>query len=224
MIDLDELRKLAKVATPGPWHFHQDDGTALDISEVCIPRPEEEDVDLSIASLLEDRDGAFIAAANPQVILELIERVREAEAERDAALARIAELERELTLLQVPEGYPKRPSARAWAAILDRANVAEARIAELEAELEVAMRPHSECERSGAEAGERIVDLEGDLARVEARIAEAAKLHRPFEWSFGYGPVKSCRGCADRGVPQEKAEWPCADAIALGLNEGENDD
>ena len=104
MIDLDELRRLALGATPGPWHFHQDDGTALDISEVCIPRPEE-DVDLSIASLLDDRDGAFIAAANPQVILELIERLRETERlrahwrekctdaliKRDAALARIAE-------------------------------------------------------------------------------------------------------------------------------------
>lgn len=111
MIDLDELEKLAKAATPGPWHFHQDDGTALDISEVCIPRPEE-DVDLSIASLLEDRDGAFIAAANPQAVLELIELVRKAErahrtvaklygkvtAERDAALARIAELEEELEI------------------------------------------------------------------------------------------------------------------------------
>ena len=84
MIDLDELAKLAEAATPGPWHFHQDDGTALDISEVCIPRPEE-DVDLSIASLLEDRDGAFIAAANPQAVLALIERVRRVEAERDAA-------------------------------------------------------------------------------------------------------------------------------------------
>lgn len=79
MIDLDELRKLAEAATPGPWHFHQDDGTALDISEVCIPRPEE-DVDLSIASLLEDRDGAFIAAANPATVLALLDRVERAEA------------------------------------------------------------------------------------------------------------------------------------------------
>src|SRR5690606_22036562 len=69
-------------------------------------------------------------------------------------------------------------------------DAALARIAELEAELEVAMRPHSECERSGAEAGERIVDLEGDLARVEARIAEAAKLHQPQ-------PGQGVRYCAD---------------------------
>ena len=62
------------------------------------------------------------------------------------------------------------------------------------------------------------------LHEYERRFAESAKLHQPFEWSFGYGPVKSCSGCADRGVPQEKAEWPCPTAIALGLNEGENDE
>lgn len=86
--DLTALRALAEKATPGPWHFHQDDGTALDISEVCIPRPEE-DVDLSIASLLEDRDGAFIAATNPSVVLALLDRLESAEAaiERVRAVA-----------------------------------------------------------------------------------------------------------------------------------------
>jgi len=84
--DLTALRDLAEKATPGPWHFHQDDGTALDISEVCIPRPEE-DVDLSIASLLEDRDGAFIAAANPATVLALLDRLERAERELEVAMA-----------------------------------------------------------------------------------------------------------------------------------------
>jgi len=75
----------------------------------------------------------------------------------EAGEARIKELEKELALLQVPEGYPKRPSARAWAAILDRANTAEARIAELEAERDAALAVlerireavsgHPECDR-----------------------------------------------------------------------------
>ena len=47
---------------------------------------------------------------------------------------------------------------------------------------------------------------------AEARIAEAAKLHRPT--LPGFGP-KSC-------VHDGRA-WPCPDSIALGLNEGEND-
>ncbi len=84
--DLATLRRMAEAATPGPWHFHQDDGTALDISEVCIPRPEE-DVDLSIASLLEDRDGAFIAAANPATVLALLDRLERAERELEVAMA-----------------------------------------------------------------------------------------------------------------------------------------
>lgn len=87
--DLTALRELAEKATPGPWHFHQDDGTALDISEVCIPRPEE-DVDLSIASLLEDRDGAFIAATNPSVVLALLDRLESAE----AAIERVRDIHR----------------------------------------------------------------------------------------------------------------------------------
>lgn len=34
--------------------------------------------------------------------------------------------------------------------------------------------------------------------------------HSPFEISWGYGPVEFCRQCADQGVPQEQAEYPCA--------------
>ena len=63
---LAEQGRLADAATEGPWEFHQDDGSSLDISEVCIPRPDE-DMPLSIASLLEDHDGAFIAASRTSV-------------------------------------------------------------------------------------------------------------------------------------------------------------
>lgn len=63
---LAEQGRLADAATPGPWEFHQDDGSPLDISEVCVPRPDE-DMPLSIASLLEDHDGAFIAASRSSV-------------------------------------------------------------------------------------------------------------------------------------------------------------
>jgi len=100
-------------------------------------------------------------------------------------------------------------------------DAALARIAELEAELEVAMRPHSECERSGAEAGERIVDLEGDLAGAEARIAEAAKLHYEEDHECVECSFESMPDVGFRGV---SVPWPCPTAVSLGLNEGEGDD
>lgn len=76
MIDLNKLEKLAKGASPGPWGIAEtradngeytgleifaDDGSAL-ISEEYLPN---------------DADSQFIAAANPAVILELIETQRE---------------------------------------------------------------------------------------------------------------------------------------------------
>lgn len=51
-----------------------------------------------------------------------------------------------------------------------------------------------------------------------ARIAEDAKLHQPE--SFHDEPTESfCKTCQ-----RTAGVWPCVTAIALGLNEGENDD
>ncbi len=64
-IDLDELERLAKAATPGPWH-----STRLgDVS------PEDEH-DPLICEPMSDADAAFIASANPSTILALITEVR----------------------------------------------------------------------------------------------------------------------------------------------------
>lgn len=48
-----------------------------------------------------------------------------------------------------------------------------------------------------------------------ALIAEVREMHEPFTWSFGYGPVQSCKWCADNGVSQEVASWPCPTVRAL---------
>lgn len=131
---------------------------------------------------------------------------KEIEAERDAALAECRTLRGERNTFE-DDLAKEIDRANAALAAVERA---EARIAELEQSLRI-------------EALAR--EVNGTLLHeYERRFAESAKLHQPFEWSFGYGPVKSCSGCADRGVPQEKAEWPCPTAIALGLNEGENDE
>jgi len=114
MIDLDELRKLAEAATPGPWEWEEpsDDSYPVGDESLVTTWNEEDGYPKSVVtSWGHDADGvtasaedrAFIAAAYPQAVLELIERVRVAErqcevqalgventlAERDAAVAAV---------------------------------------------------------------------------------------------------------------------------------------
>ena len=79
--------------------------------------------------------------------------------------------------------------------------------------------PQEECSAHGRTPK----DLWGIIGEIAAErdaalstIAKVEALHRPFEWSFGFGPVTSCKGCADQGVPQENASWPCPTIRALG--------
>ena len=82
-VDLDEIQRLAKAATTGEWKHRDklDNGTphcdviAIQPDDWCI-------VAGSDPSLwdMESADAAFIAAANPAVVLELIARLRAAEA------------------------------------------------------------------------------------------------------------------------------------------------
>lgn len=73
VIDLDTIEAAAKAASAGQWHFHQcelgveicdDEGGAI-IEDQCFAQ---------------DEDMQFIATANPVVVLELIRRLRAAEA------------------------------------------------------------------------------------------------------------------------------------------------
>lgn len=52
----------------------------------------------------------------------------------------------------------------------------------------------------------RLTEERDDL---QARIDRALAAHRPFEWSFGYGPVKSCSLCAEMGATESQSAWPC---------------
>ena len=65
-------------------------------------------------------------------------------------------------------------------------------------------------------ANKTIRDLKAERDAALSTIEKVEALHHPFEWSFGFGPVTSCKGCADQGVPQENASWPCPTARALG--------
>lgn len=62
----EELLKLAEAATPGPWRA---DGEHGYIDCVCTKT-------FCIASDIEKEDAAFIAAANPETIKQLVELCR----------------------------------------------------------------------------------------------------------------------------------------------------
>lgn len=71
--------------------------------------------------------------------------------------------------------------------------------------------PGDPCPYCGEYDTDRII---AERDQAEARIQAVRKLHTAFEWSFGYGPVKSCRECARRS-PQEDAAYPCPTIRAL---------
>lgn len=50
------------------------------------------------------------------------------------------------------------------------------------------------------------------------------ELHKPFEWSFGQGPVYSCAGCVEQGANEEKAEYLCLTVQAISDALGGHDD
>lgn len=104
-VDLDALESLAKSATAGPWVVRTAEYTiatlvqtkhiAREIATEAI-HPESQDHAPIVATVhriaveewarygvhMSAEDAAYIAAANPAVILALIERLREAEATR----------------------------------------------------------------------------------------------------------------------------------------------
>lgn len=91
-LDLDALQALAEAATPGPWREcgHDRGGcscaqvwsTAVDFPVATAFKNDEEMGHAPIGQ--PEANAAYIAAANPAVILALIDRLRKAEA---AALA-----------------------------------------------------------------------------------------------------------------------------------------
>ena len=210
MIDLDELQKLAEAATPGEWTIEKDyhrcyllvdedcEHKKSSLTERTVYRKSEGDIEDAVlhvhesyeahrispdvagnfdyeeGGIIKTADAEFIAAANPQVILELIERLRQVGAERDAALARITELEEALR----------------------------------------------ETNRLMGDSNDALIQK---LRTAEARIAQAAELHRKRKhWETDREDVFVCDDCT-RINRYGIAQWPCPTAVSLGLNEGEND-
>jgi Ead/Ea22-like protein len=81
-----ELRKLAEAATPGPWQvinghypgFREIEGPSFRVSIVMSA------TNLTFSDGTQrETDAAFIAAANPQTILELLDKIDQLQAEID---------------------------------------------------------------------------------------------------------------------------------------------
>jgi hypothetical protein len=65
MMKLEELKKLAEAATPGPWRFSRESWN--------VSTPDcDTDIGIYIPESEENMTGEFIAAANPQTVLALI--------------------------------------------------------------------------------------------------------------------------------------------------------
>ncbi len=90
MIDINELRRLAQAATPGPWYVTGKltryvealiDGGL--IQEVAACGPTKADGGYGPQ---QEANARLIAAANPAAISELLDRLEEAEKERGSAM------------------------------------------------------------------------------------------------------------------------------------------
>jgi len=93
MTDLT-LRKAAEAATPGPWKTHLVDDTcvvadSVDVATTCDSSNVERSDSYNNDFERMEADAAYIAAANPQAILALLD-------ERDALTARVGKLEKAL--------------------------------------------------------------------------------------------------------------------------------
>lgn len=81
MTDLKKLRELAENATPGPWEDYYETGI-----RPCVMAYDENDKGLrSVRAYVADTqfspDRAYIAAANPETVLALIDRIEKLEAQ-----------------------------------------------------------------------------------------------------------------------------------------------
>lgn len=163
MIDTKELRRLAQAATPGPWAaVGLSFGESLPkyLHEVVIDREGDEDEGYSICGApirpneKYSDNMAFIAAANPAVIIELLDRLEEAESdaleqarlngmgsEREAALMaklEAAEKERDTLRAELAQLHKEADKFEDGIDWIQRALQAEAKIEAMERQEPVA--------------------------------------------------------------------------------------
>ena len=87
--DVTELRRLAVAATPGPWWHEWVDG---DDWWAVYGQPTGDMVCPEVCTMWSSDESAYIAAANPAVMLGLLDRLAHITSARDAARAEVARL------------------------------------------------------------------------------------------------------------------------------------
>ena len=98
MIDTKELRRLAQAATSGEWYVERGNHICgrIEVTDgeeewhpvIACTDDDETNVDF-------EANAAFIAAANPTAISELLDRLEAAEKERDELRAKIEQMEKQ---------------------------------------------------------------------------------------------------------------------------------
>ena len=207
MIDINELRRLAQAATPGPWinHGRQPNVAGLPHSAVAaktlLARVYSEaygDVEQETAN------ASFIAAANPATISELLDRLEAAEKSDAESLAmyRKARDERDALRAKIEAAEKERDNANAAAAGValkaqkleeDRA-IDTQRMAILVAELNGAERERDALraevihikEVEFPRKAQAVADgWRGKCERLEAKIAEMEK-QEPYAFAVNF--------------------------------------
>lgn len=89
MTDREKLRKLAEAATPGPWDYYRPHPNyrAYAVDRVMPGGHLGEDV-ATTGDVYAEENGAYIAAANPTAVLDLLDQLDAAEAKLAAVRAR----------------------------------------------------------------------------------------------------------------------------------------
>ena len=161
MIDTKELRRLAQAATPGPWYARNGTYEGRNIHSVVSLTDSEGFTYPPVIATAEDNDTplwaeniSFIAAVNPAMLNELLDRLeaaeksdaesiamyRKARDERDALRTRIEAAEKEIAHIKEVE-FPRKARAVAvgWEMkcirLEQERTIDEQRIADLMAEL-----------------------------------------------------------------------------------------
>ena len=91
--DVAELRILAENATPGPWDYYRPHPNyrTYEVSQV-MPAGYLGEAVAATEDVYAEKNAAFIAAANPVVMLGLLDRLAHITSARDAARAEVARL------------------------------------------------------------------------------------------------------------------------------------
>lgn len=53
------------------------------------------------------------------------------------------------------------------------------------------------------------------LPKALTAIRAVLEMHRPYEWSFGYGPVQSCAECSRLSGNEGDSMYPCPTVQAI---------